>query len=105
MTSSADMDEFFDSAPLGIHVASPDGRILRVNAAELEMLGYPREAYVGRPVADFHVDPTIIGDLLARLQRGEVVRNLESRARCRDGTVRWIRMSANPVMEGGALVR
>ncbi len=99
------MDDFFETAPLGIHVADADGRLLRANAVELELLGRSIEECVGRPLADFHVDPAVIDGLLARLRRGETVRNLESRVRRKDGTVRWIRMSANPVMEGGALVR
>ena len=38
----------------------PDGKILRANRAELDMLGYRREEYVGRHIAEFHADEDII---------------------------------------------
>ena len=37
--------------PFGLHWVGPDGTILRANRAELDMLGYSREEYVGRPIA------------------------------------------------------
>ncbi len=99
------MEDFFEAAPLGIHVARADGLILRANAAELALVGHPHEAYVGKFLADFHVDRGTIDDLFARLARGETVFDLVSRVRRADGTIRWLRMSANAVVEGGAFVR
>ncbi|HJT16002.1 MAG TPA: MEDS domain-containing protein, partial [Thermoanaerobaculia bacterium] len=50
-----DLRDFVENAPLGLHWVGPDGTILWANRAELELLGYAREEYVGRNVADFHV--------------------------------------------------
>jgi PAS domain S-box-containing protein len=33
-----------------------DGTILRANKAELSMLGYGPEEYIGRNIAEFHAD-------------------------------------------------
>lgn len=44
-----------------------DGIILCANRAELELLGYAAEEYVGRHIAEFHVDPAVVEDTLARL--------------------------------------
>src|ERR1700737_4350987 len=64
------LTDFFENAAIGLHWVGPDGTILRVNQAELDMLGYEREEYLGRNIADFHVDLAVINDILKRLQEG-----------------------------------
>ena len=44
-----ELADFFDNAALGLHWVGPDGIILRVNQAELTLLGYTRDEYVGTP--------------------------------------------------------
>src|ERR1044071_8366351 len=77
-----------DNGAMPIHWVGPDGTILRANQAELDLLGYPRQEYVGRHVADFHADVPVIEDLLGRLHAGEVVRNYPARLRCKDGGIK-----------------
>ena len=43
----------FEDAPLGCQSLDPDGRILMVNRAWLELLGYARDEVAGRPFSDF----------------------------------------------------
>ena len=66
---------------MGLHWVGPDGTILRANRAELDMLGYSREEYVGRPIADFHADQAVICDILQRLQAGEKLDDYPARLR------------------------
>ncbi|WP_169977249.1 PAS domain-containing sensor histidine kinase [Tautonia rosea] len=47
----------FDEAPFGYHEIDCDGRIVAINRAECEMLGYDCEELVGRPIFDL-VDPS-----------------------------------------------
>ena len=54
--SEAELSDFFETAAIGLHWIGPTGRILRVNQAELEMLGYSREEYLDYQIAEFHVD-------------------------------------------------
>jgi PAS domain S-box-containing protein len=68
--SEQELAEFFENATVGLHWVGPDGIILRVNAAELEFLGYTRAEYVGRSIIDFHVDADAIADTLKRLKAG-----------------------------------
>ena len=62
-----ELADFFENATVGLHWVGPDGTILRANRAELEMLGYGREEYVGRHIAEFHADEAVICDILRRL--------------------------------------
>jgi PAS domain-containing protein len=43
--SEQELADFFDHAPMALHWVGPDGIILRVNEAELRLLGYTRDAY------------------------------------------------------------
>src|SRR5258708_22493088 len=69
--------DFVEHASLGLHWVGPDGRILWANQAELELLGYSREEYVGHHITEFHVDRPVIEDILERLKQKETLRNYE----------------------------
>jgi len=50
--SEAKFKDLFDDAPVAYHELDREGRITRVNRAELDMLGYTAEELVGRPIWD-----------------------------------------------------
>lgn len=85
--SEQELTDFFDNATVALHWVGPDGIILRVNQAELDLLGYQREEYVGRPLAEFYEDPTVAEELFCRLTNREVVRDYQARMRCKDQSV------------------
>lgn len=102
--SEEELAEFFENATIGIHWAGPDGAILRVNRAELEMLGYAREEYLGRHIAEFHADRDVIDEMLRRLHAGEEVRDYEARMRCKDGSLRDVLIDSNVLWEDGRFI-
>jgi diguanylate cyclase (GGDEF)-like protein/PAS domain S-box-containing protein len=87
--------DFFEHGPIALRWMGADGTILRANAAELDLLGYRSEDYVGRNIAEFMVDQSLVADLLRRLAQGEAVRNVEAQMRHRDGSIRHVLSSAN----------
>jgi PAS domain S-box-containing protein len=87
--------EFLDHAPMGLHWVGPDGTILWANQAELTLLGYRREEYIGHSITEFHVDSEVIEDILRRLNRNETLCNYEARLRCQDGSIRPVLISSN----------
>jgi PAS domain S-box-containing protein len=91
----ATFSDFFDQAPVGLHLVGPNGIILHANQAELALLGYDREEYVGRHIAEFHADPEVIADILERLARGETLRDYEARMRAKDGAVKHVYITSN----------
>src|SRR5262249_9521348 len=86
--SERDLADFFDNATIGFHWVGPDGTILRANQAELDLLGYEREEYVGRNITLFHADQAAIADILTRLRAGERLREHPARLRCKNRQVR-----------------
>ena len=84
--SERELADFFENATVGLHWVGPDGTILRANRAELGLLGYAEEEYVGRHIAEFHADEGVICDILRRLRDGETLHDYPARLRCKDGS-------------------
>jgi PAS domain S-box-containing protein len=103
--SQYDLNDFFENAPLSLRWAAPDGIILRANAAELRMLGYGLNEYLGHSVAEFFVDKSAAKDVLQQLRGGETLKNYETRLRCKDGSVRDVQIRANALWDEGKFIR
>ncbi len=101
--SEADLADFLDNAAEGIHRVGADGTILWANKAELALLGYRWEEYVGRHIADFHADADVIGNILAALQEGKTLYDQPARLRCKDGGIRHVLIHSNACFENGEL--
>lgn len=99
-----ELADFIENAAIGLHWVGPDGTILWANQAELDLLGYSREEYIGRNIAEFHADPPVIADILQRLIRNEDLHSYEARLRCKDGSIRWVLISSNVLWRDGRFV-
>ncbi len=95
--------DFVENAAEGLHRVGPDGIILWANKAELTMLGYRWEEYVGHHIAEFHADPPVIGTILARLRAGETLYDQPARLRCKDGSIKHVVIHSNGYLEDGQL--
>jgi len=104
MRSQRDLTDFFENSTMPLHSVGPDGIILRANRAELEMLGYSREEYVGRHIADFHAEKKVIDDILARLSRGEILHSCDARLLCKDGSIKDVHLTASVLWEDGKFI-
>ncbi|MCA1593012.1 MAG: PAS domain S-box protein [Acidobacteria bacterium] len=99
-----ELSDFIENASVGLHWVSGDGTILWANRAELNMLGYAREEYIGHHIAEFHADPEVISDILGRLTNNETLHDYEARLRCKDGTIRHTIINSNVMWENGKFV-
>lgn len=99
-----ELRDFVEHAVLGLHWVGADGRILWANQAEMDLLGYTRDEYIGHHVAEFHVDRSAIDDILRRLRGNDTVHDHEARLRCKDGTIKWVLISANVLWDGERFV-
>jgi PAS domain S-box-containing protein len=95
--------DFVENAAEGLHQVAGDGTILWANRAELEMLGYSAEEYIGRHIAAFHVDAATIEEILRRLMAGETIYDFPARLRCKDGQIKHVLIHSNGRFEGGEL--
>jgi PAS domain S-box-containing protein len=100
----AELSDFLENANVGLHWVGRDGTILWANKAELELLGYCREEYVGRNIVEFHMDRAVIDDILCRLLSKEQLHGYEARLRCKDGSVKHVLINSNGLWEGEQFV-
>src|ERR1041385_1144272 len=92
--ASSDLEDFFENGAVGLHLVGPDGTILRANRAELDMLGYSPEEYVGRNIAE----------ILARLSRGEKLDKYPARLLAKDGSIRHVVITSSVQFRDGKFV-
>jgi PAS domain S-box-containing protein len=96
--------DFLEHAVVGLHWVDAEGRILWANRAELDLLGYTADEYIGHHIAEFHADPNAIADILTRLSRNEELCNYEAPLRCKDGSIRHVLINSNVLWDGERFV-
>jgi len=95
-----ELSDFLENAAVPLHWAASDGTILWANQAELDLLGYSREEYVGHPIAEFHADGRAIADIMRALRAGETLHDYEAALRHKDGSIRHVLITASGRREG-----
>ena len=99
-----ELRDFLENAVVGMHWVAADGTILWANKAELALLGYEQGEYIGRHISEFHADVSVIDDILQRLGHNEELRGYEARLRCKDGSIRFVRIDSNVLVRDGQFV-
>ena len=98
--SEAHYRGLFDDVPLGLYRTTPEGQIVDVNPAQVEMLGYPdRESLLDVNVADLYVNTEGRKQWQALMEREGVVRDFEAQFRQCDGTTIWVNDTARAVRD------
>ncbi len=99
-----ELSDFMESAVEGLHQVGTDQRILWANTAELEMLGYKPDEYIGHLITEFHVDKDVIEEIWAKLRHGESLYAHPARLLCKDGSIKHVELSSNALIEDGKLI-
>jgi PAS domain S-box-containing protein len=99
-----ELTRFLENAAIALHWVGANGTILWANRAELKLLGYTQEEYIGHNITEFHVDAPAITDILSRLKRGEELREYQARLRAKDGSVRYVSIISNVYSKDGRFV-
>ncbi|MFL5254088.1 MAG: two-component system sensor histidine kinase NtrB [Rhodopila sp.] len=94
----------FEHSPVPMHILTEDGIVTAVSRSWLRLFGYPEDAVVGRPIADFRPPGSEGGGEsdLATLRASGEVRDLERRYLRHDGTVLDLLVSARHEPHNGA---
>lgn len=84
--------QLFENVPVGLYRSSPDGRLLEVNPAMVEMLGYrSRESLLATPATALYVNADDRVRFTAGIAQRSVVRDFTARMRRADGREIWVR--------------
>lgn len=83
-----------------------DGIITSWNAGAVEMYGYAAPEMIGRSVAGLFPPDRVgeLGPILARLRRGETIKQLETERVRKDGSVIEVSVSVSPVRDANGAV-
>lgn len=101
---SEDLEDFFENAAVALHIVDRDGVIVRANRAELDLLGYSAEEYIGHHIAEFHADQSVIDEILERLASGTKLDQYPARLRAKDGSFRYVLITSNSRFRNGEFV-
>jgi len=97
-----DAHDFFENGAIGVHWIDNDGIVIRANQAQLDLLDYSSDAFIGRPMRRFYASPEAFDDMLHRAIAGETLRNHEVRLLASNGSVRHVLMTGDAVFDNGA---
>ncbi|HEX5832322.1 MAG TPA: PAS domain S-box protein [Pyrinomonadaceae bacterium] len=96
-------DRFFALSMDMLTIVQLDGRFSRVNPAFQQVLGYTEEELLNTSIFDLiHPDDfqaSVSG--YQKLARGEPIRFMENRLRCKDATYKWVAWSYFPLPDEG----
>ncbi|MBC7983280.1 MAG: GAF domain-containing protein [Candidatus Obscuribacterales bacterium] len=104
INESADIRGLLNDAPISIHFVDANGLVLWANRTELDLLGYASTDYIGRPIAHFHADRTVIEDILNRLKCAETLQDYPARLLHKDGSIRHVLINSNVLWENGQFI-
>jgi PAS domain S-box-containing protein len=100
----AELRDFFDNGPVGLHMVGGDGLIRYANKCELATMGYDSEAYVGQHIARFHADQKVIDGMLEDLVGGTPLVNFGATLCRKDGAKLPVLIYSNSRMSDGSFV-
>ena len=96
----AELRDFVENALIPMHWVAEDGKIIWANAAELALLGYERDEYIGHDVREFYPESNAIEDILQHLGRREELKGYRAKLRCKNGSTRTVRIYSNVAWRG-----
>jgi len=98
---------FFDSITEYCYIISPEGRILDVNRAALDALGYRREELIGHPIASIYAPESrpAMEQVFTAWKRSGKVRNAELVVQTKDGRQRTVILNATAVRNADGSLR
>jgi len=99
-----ELRDFIENAMFALRWVGPDGTILWANQADLDLLGYSKEEYVGHNIGEFHVDRETVDEVLRTLAEQTTLRDYEARLRSKDGSIRHVLTSSNAYLQNGEFV-
>jgi PAS domain S-box-containing protein len=104
--AEARLARLFDGAPIGLYRIDPKGRILEINQAVVDLVGFPdRESVMACNAADFYVLPEDRRRWGKMMAEKRMVRGLELQLRRFDGSAVWVNNCVQAVRdEAGRVV-
>ncbi|MCS3800581.1 PAS domain S-box protein [Niastella sp. OAS944] len=98
------LKDYFENASICLHWVNGDGIIVWANLAELNLLGYTEDEYIGRHISEFHVNKSAIEDIMWRLTNKQRIENYDTQLICKDGSIKHVTLNSSALWEGEKFV-
>jgi len=99
-----ELSDFIENALEGLHQLGPEGKILWANPAQLKLLGYAADEYIGHHIAEFYFDRKRFDEFWNRLMRAESIYDFQTALRCKDGSVKHVLIHSSGLWQDGKFV-
>jgi diguanylate cyclase (GGDEF)-like protein/PAS domain S-box-containing protein len=100
-TSEAKYQELVSNVQIGIFRATPEGELLEVNPAGVEMFGYKDSTeFLSRNAIDLYSNPEAREKNLKQLEENGTIKNKEIELRKHDETTFWAAMTSSAIRDG-----
>src|SRR5271155_72706 len=94
-----ELSDFIENAVEGLHQLGPEGRILWANPAQLKLLGYTADEYIGHRLVEFYVARERFDEFWDRLMRGKVIYDFQAALRCKNGSIKHVLIHSSGLWE------
>ncbi len=95
LENQLEITDYIENAAVGLHWVNEEGIIIWANQAELDMMGYEKEEYIGHSITEFHASGETINDILSRLKNNQTLYQYEAKLRRKDGDIRTVLINSN----------
>lgn len=94
------LKDYFENATICLHWVNANGIIIWANQAELKLLGYTEQEYIGRHISEFHASKSAIEDIMTRLINKQRIENYDAELVSKDGSIRHVTINSSALWEG-----
>lgn len=94
------LKDYFENASICLHWVNANGIIIWANLAELRLLGYTEEEYIGHHISKFHASKNAIDDIMTRLLNKQRIVNYNADLVCKDGSIKHVTINSSALWEG-----
>jgi PAS domain S-box-containing protein len=98
------LKDYFENAAMCLHWVNANGIIIWANQAELRLLGYSEEEYIGHHISEFHASKSVIEDIMTRLINKQRIQNYDADLVCKDGSIKHVTINSSVLWEGDKFV-
>jgi two-component system, OmpR family, sensor histidine kinase VicK len=99
-----DLTDFIESASIPLHWVNGSGVIIWANQAELDLLGYAKDEYIGKHISNFHANKSVCNDILTRLINKETLTNYPANLITRNGNSIPVVITSNVRWQGDKFI-
>jgi PAS domain S-box-containing protein len=99
-----ELTDFFENGAIALRWVDANGYIMWANQAELDLLGYTREEYIGRHITQLYTDKTVVDDIFKRLAANQTLHDYEAQLLCKDGSIKDVLIDSNVYWANGKFI-